>query len=66
EFNDEINTMVVHCGLECGCLFPKMPGLDAISIGPDAWGLHSPQERLSISSTERIFHLLKAVLADIH
>lgn len=65
EFNDEIKTMVVHCGLECGCLYPKMPGLDAISIGPDCWGLHSPQERLSISSSERMYQLIKGVLAEI-
>lgn len=65
EFHDEIKTMVVHCGLECGCLIQKMPGLDAISIGPDVWGLHSPQERLSIASTERIFHLIKSILTDI-
>lgn len=65
EFHDEIITRVVHCGLECGCLFPKMMGLDAVSIGPDAWGLHSPEERLSISSTERVYHLIKSVLADI-
>ena len=65
EFNDEIKTMVVHCGLECGCLCPKMPGLDAISIGPDCWGLHSPQERLSISSTDRMYHFIKEMLADI-
>lgn len=66
EFKEEMKTMVVHCGLECGCLFPKMPGLDAISIGPDAWGLHSPQERLSIESTDRVFHLIKEMLAEIH
>lgn len=66
EFQEEIITKVVHCGLECGCLFPKMPGLDAISIGPDAWGLHSPQERLSIASTERVFHLIKTILAELH
>lgn len=65
EFNGEIKTMVVHCGLECGCLYPKMPGLDAISIGPDCWGLHSPRERLSISSSERMYHLIIKVLEEI-
>lgn len=65
KFGEEIKTMVVHCGLECGCLYPKMPGLDAISIGPDCWGLHSPQERLSISSTERVYQLITGVLEEI-
>lgn len=65
EFGEEIKTVAVHCGLECGCLFPKLPGLDAVSIGPDAWGLHSPQERLSISSTDRVYHFLREILAGI-
>lgn len=65
EFGEEMKTLVVHCGLECGCLFPKMPGLDAISIGPDCSGLHSPQESLSVSSSDRVYRLIREILAEI-
>lgn len=65
EFGEKIVTKAVHAGLECGCLMPKMPGLDAISIGPDAWGLHSPQERLSISSTDRVYWFVKKMLEEM-
>ena len=62
EFGEEIRPVTVHAGLECGCFFPKIPGLDAISIGPDTWGLHSPSERLSVSSTQRVYRYIKALL----
>lgn len=65
EFNEEMEVKALHAGLECGCLMPKMPGLDAISVGPDAWGLHSPQERLSISSTDRFYCFLKGLLKEL-
>lgn len=65
EFQEPMETLVVHSGLECGCLTAKLPGLDAISIGPDTWGLHSPAERISVRSTERVYHLLRKVLAEI-
>lgn len=51
--------------LECGCLMEKRPELDAISLGPDCWDLHSPQERLSVSSTLRMYEFLEKLLAEI-
>lgn len=55
----------MHSGLECGCLMEKRPALDAISLGPDCWDLHSPQERLSVSSTLRMYAFLQALLQKI-
>lgn len=52
----------IHAGLECGLFAGKIPGLDCISIGPDMAGVHTPDERLSISSTERTFNLLVEIL----
>ena len=40
----------------------KIKGLDAISIGPDMEGVHSPNEKLSISSTKREWEFLKELL----
>lgn len=52
----------IHAGLECGLFAGKISGLDCISIGPDMDGVHTPDERLSISSTERTFNLLVEIL----
>lgn len=56
----------VHAGLECGCFFAAKPDLDAISIGPNCWGLHSPEEKLSISSTKHVYEILRRILLKLH
>lgn len=54
----------IHAGLECGFFMDKAPDIDAVSIGPDMQDIHSPLERLSISSTRRTYEYLLKVLAD--
>src|SRR5262249_36840971 len=56
---------VVHGGLECAVLGQKLPGVEMISIGPEVVGMHAPGEKLRISSTERFYKLLGAVLDDL-
>ena len=53
----------IHAGLECGYFSGKMPGLDCVSIGPDVNDVHTPNETLSISSTQRTWELVKEVIA---
>lgn len=49
----------IHAGLECGLFAGKIgEELDCISIGPDMFGVHTPKERLSISSTKRVWEFL--------
>lgn len=55
----------IHAGLECGVFLAHKPDLEAISIGPDMWEVHSVNERLSISSSQRTWDYLKALLADL-
>ena len=55
----------IHAGLECGSLCAKIPGLECISLGPDMKDIHTPQERLSISSTKRVWEYLLEVLINI-
>ena len=55
--------MVTHGGLECGLFSSKMEGLDAVSLGPNMEGVHTPAEKLQISSTENFWKLIKAILA---
>ena len=52
----------IHAGLECGLFSGNIEGLDAIALGPDLWDIHTPKERLSISSTERTYNLVCEVL----
>jgi len=55
----------IHAGLECGILKQKMPDIDIISFGPSYYEEHSITEHLSISSTERTWEYLKAVLKNM-
>ena len=55
----------LHAGLECGLFLEKYPYLDMISIGPQMYGVHSPSERLSISSTQKCWKWLVGILAEI-
>ena len=52
-----------HAGLECGILTDKVPGLDAVSFGPDLVEIHSTRERMSIASVERTWRFVLGVLA---
>ncbi|WP_418377841.1 beta-Ala-His dipeptidase [Acidaminococcus sp.] len=55
----------VHCGLECGFFAAACPDLDCVSMGPDTFDLHSPQESLSISSTLRVEHFLRELIKEL-
>ena len=61
-FHAEPQVLAIHAGLECGLFLEKYPYLDMVSIGPQMHGVHSPQERLSIPSTERCYRWLCQVL----
>ncbi len=47
-----------HGGLECGIFADRIPGLDCVSLGPDLFEVHSVRERLSISSTARLYDIV--------
>jgi dipeptidase D len=55
----------IHAGLECGLFLEKNHGLDMVSFGPTIKGVHSPDERLNISTTEKFWKLLIEVLKRI-
>ena len=62
-FDEEPKIRAIHAGLECGLFLEKYPHLDMISIGPQMFGVHSPDERLSISSTQKCWKWLTGILA---
>jgi dipeptidase D len=39
--------------------------MEMISLGPDMWNVHSPDEKLSISSSARVYDYLKRVVASL-
>lgn len=55
----------IHAGLECGIFSAKIKDLDCISIGPDMYDIHSVNERLSISSTKKLFEYLVEIMKNL-
>ena len=63
--NEKAHVAACHAGLECGILGSHYPNMDMISFGPTIRGAHSPDERASISSTQKFWKLTKEVLKQI-
>ena len=61
-FGTQPKVHAVHAGLECGLLIEKLPGLDTISIGPTIKGNHAVGERVQISSVQKSYRYLVAIL----
>lgn len=61
-YNKELHVDAIHAGLECGFLKEKVGDIDMISIGPNLYDVHTPYEKLSISSTKRVYEFLCEVL----
>ena len=55
----DMRVEAIHAGLECGILSEKLPGVDAISIGPDMFHVHTVEEKLNIPSAIRVYQLLE-------
>ena len=64
-YKTDPQVLAIHAGLECGLFLEKYPYLDMVSIGPQMYGVHSPQERLSIPSTERCYKWLCQTLKSL-
>ena len=64
-YGKEATVVTIHAGLECGIFSDKMDGLDCVSIGPDNRDIHTPDERLSLPSFNRVYEYLINVLKNI-
>lgn len=62
-YGKDMQVTAIHAGLECGMFCGKISGLDCVSLGPDLFDIHTPAEKLSISSAKRVWEYLLAVLA---
>ncbi|MBR1391225.1 MAG: aminoacyl-histidine dipeptidase [Lachnospiraceae bacterium] len=61
-FGTEPKVETIHAGVECGILAQKIEGLDCVSMGPDIFDIHTTSERLSISSTKRMWEYLQNIV----
>ncbi len=61
-FGAEPKIAATHGGLECGLFSGKVSDLDCVSFGPNMKDVHTPLERLSISSSGKVFSLVIEIL----
>ena len=61
-YGKEPKIEIIHAGLECGLFSEKIKNIDAVSIGPDLYDIHTPRERLSVSSVGRTYNYICRVL----
>ena len=61
-FNKTMEEIISQGVVEGGFFVDKMPDCEYVCIGPNSYDVHSPRERVSISSIERIWQFLKEVV----
>lgn len=61
-YGTEPKKTIIHAGLECGIFAGKIEDLDCVSIGPNNFDIHTTEERLSLSSTARVWEFLLQIL----
>ncbi len=64
-FGKKPKVSVIHAGLECGYFAKKLPGLDAVSIGPSLYDIHTVNERADIAGIERCWEYVKCILKEL-
>ena len=55
----------IHAGLECGLISEKIPGIEAVSFGPNILDVHTVNEKLDVESTVRTWEYLVELLKNI-
>lgn len=65
KYGEEPEIVAVHAGVECGLFGEKIPDLDMISMGANAYDAHTTNEHVSISSVKRTYEYLLAILEEL-
>lgn len=65
DFGAKPHVVACHAGLECGIIGANYPHMEMVSFGPTIRGAHSPDERASISSTQKFWKYLQEILKNI-
>ncbi len=58
----DVKVEAIHAGLECAVFSDRIRELDCIAVGPTMFDVHTPKERLCISSVEKIYKILTELL----
>lgn len=64
-YGKEAEVVAIHAGVECGLFKEKFPDIDMISFGPNLYDVHTPDEKMSISSVKRSWDYLLNVLKSL-
>ena len=64
-FGKDPEVVAIHAGVECGILNERLGNLDMISIGPNLYDIHTPNEHMSIQSVKNTWEYLKAILVEL-
>jgi dipeptidase D len=63
-YGHEPKLEAIHAGLECSFFAEKIPGVDIVSLGPDMSDIHTPKEKLSITSAISVYKYLEKVIEE--
>ena len=61
----DASVKAIHAGLECGVFASAIPELDCISVGPDMYGIHTVEEKLSISAVTELYEIICRMLKNL-
>ena len=61
-FGEKPLVTAIHAGLECGIITAKHAGMEALSLGPTMYGVHTPNEKLEIKSVAKFYTLISEIL----
>jgi len=61
-YDKPLEVDAIHAGLECGFLKEKIGDIDMVSLGPNMYDVHTPNEHISISSVKKVYEFLVQVL----
>lgn len=64
-FGNEPEIVAIHAGVECGILNERLGNLDMISIGPNLFDIHTPNEHMSIESVKKTWEYLLGILKSL-
>lgn len=65
KFGSDMKVETIHAGLECGVFGQKLEAMDAVSMGPDLFDIHTPQESLSVASVAETYEFVLEILKNM-
>lgn len=61
-FGEQPEVDVSHSSLELGLIYAKVPGIEMISLGPEAYDVHTTKERFNYKTVAPVWALTKEIL----